>query len=223
MKGDGYMDNLNSHIQYKATDRFLCCDTDSVLACGVGIDNFNRPLRTDVNSVLATLPSASVQSQIGRLFSATFAEALTIESRGRLLIIENPADSGRIAYLDSVLGGITAIPGNQPLSYQTSLSFTLTRDNAIQGSPFEERNLNFGFPDNSGMNLFFSDGVPSGTTVAQSLQVFGQFSLDFRGKIIIPPGHNLGIQTYAGSLSEGNVNMRETVIWYELALPAEPK
>ncbi|MGE5606196.1 MAG: hypothetical protein ACM3YE_10970 [Bacteroidota bacterium] len=217
------MDNINSRIQSKATDRFLCCDTDSVLACGAGIDNFNHPIRTDANSVLATLPSASVQSQIGRLFSATFGEFLTPESRSRLLIIENPTDSGRIIYLDSVLGGITAIPGNQPLSYQTSLSFTLTRDNAIQGSPFEERNLNFGFPDNSGMNLFFSNGVHSGTIVAQSLQVFGQFSLDFRGKIIIPPGHNLGIQTFAGSLSEGNVNMRETVIWYELDLPAKPK
>ena len=218
------MDNTNSRIPSKSPDHFLCCDTDSVLVCGEGIDNVNHPVRTDVNSVLATLPSASVQSQIGRLFSAVFAEFLTPESRSRLLIIENPTDSGRIIYLDSVFGGITIIPANQPLSYQTSLSFTLTRDTAIQGSPFEERNLNFSFPDNSAMNLFFSNGVPSGgTIVAQSLQVFGQFSIDFAGKIIIPPGHNLGVQTFAGSLIEGSVNMRETVIWYELDLPAKPK
>ncbi len=50
-------------------ERCLSCETDSILTCGKGVDGVTRAIRTDVNNVLATLPSAGTHSQIGRLFS----------------------------------------------------------------------------------------------------------------------------------------------------------
>lgn len=202
-------------------NRTLSCETDSVQVCGQGIDGVTRNIRTDVNNVLATLPSASTQSQIGRLFSVSDFFTLNSALTTATFIISNPAGSGRIMYLDSVFGGNRIDPENQSLNYQSAITILISRD-ATPGTAVEaERNLNFGLPDNSAMSASFSNGF-SGTRVASTIQVVGHFSLDFAGKIIIPPGHSVGIGVFAFGLAGTNIIMNGelTAIWYELDQPA---
>ncbi|HWR43391.1 hypothetical protein [Sporomusa sp.] len=172
-----------------------------------------------MNNVLATLPSASTQSQIGRMFSNVLDTRL-LSGDSSSIVIANPIGSGRIMYLDSVFGGCRLDPVNQALSYESTTEVRIASDPTPSAGSFAS-NLNFGFPDNSAMivaHIFESIG---GFIVAGTTQVIGHFSLDFAGKIIIPPDHSLGVEvTVPGILSEGNaVQVRITVTWYELDEP----
>lgn len=205
-----------------ALSRSLSCDNDSVQICGLGIEGVTGTIRTDVNNILATVPSASTQSQIGRLFSTTLIDQLlSLEIPTLSLVITNPPSSGRIMYLDSVFGGSTffpANPANQNLSYQSALQINIHRD-ALPGVDQFERNLNFGFPDNSAMSASVVNGS-SGPVVASTVVVFGHFSLDSAGKIIIPPDHSVGISVNTLNVGNNVINVSLTVTWYELDEPA---
>lgn len=205
-------------------DRTLSCATDSVLTCGQGIDGVTRAIRTDVNNVLATLPSASTQSQIGRLFAANGALLLSSLTPGGSIIISNPLTSGRIMYIDSILGGSNISPlFTQNLSSAQPIEIIMRRDSAAGTTEASVRNLNYGFPDNSVMNGTLSTALGNGDVVAYATQTFGSLiSLDFSGKIIVPPGHSFSIDALLTGVLEPDtalVQVLLTVIWYELDIP----
>lgn len=199
-------------------NRTFSCATGSVLTCGQGIDGITRALRTDVSNMLAILPGASIQSQIGRTFGAALSFLPGAADRARIIIIVNPLGSGRVLYLNSVFGGSALSPGNQPLSHESAVTIQVVRDVPITGLAFAPLNYNLGFPNKSAMNAFVSTAA-AGAILAGTKQIFGHFSLEFTGEIVVPPGHNIGVQIFADGLSEGSpsiVDVQLTVNWYEL-------
>lgn len=206
-------------------ERCLSCETDSILTCGKGVDGVTRAIRTDVNNILATLPSAGTHSQIGRLFSIVDNGTVNANFPSGYIIITNPSDSGRIMYLDSVIGGGRLTPTGQELNYKGALGieiadvpvFEITEDLSIH-------NLNFGFPSNSAMMAGFNLTRPGGSVVFNMIQIVNPFRLNFEGKIIVPPGNTIaiGVKNYGLSLADPDSVFYEiTVIWYELDIPAD--
>lgn len=140
------------------------------------------------------------------------------------LTIQNPAESGKIMLLDSIFGGSTFLPANpinQPLNYRSAVQIIISRNAGISEFVLTPKNLNFGHPDNSAMNAFLTDSLGT-TEVFRAIEVLGPFSFNFAGKIIIPPGHNVGIHLVG--LNKVDVSDPTqcglTAIWYELDLPA---
>lgn len=206
-------------------NRSLSCENDSVRICGEGIDGITRTIRTDQHNVLTALPSASTQSQIGRLFSVAAQDVLfnTAFRNSFSILFDNPPGSGRIMYLDSLFGGTSLEPPNQPLNYESTIGITLVRDATITGNLVDaETNLNFGFPDDSVIRVFVTPTSPNfgGQMVAATREVTGHFFLDFAGRIIIPPGHRISLVLNVRTIIETtNVFAAFTITWYELDEP----
>jgi hypothetical protein len=206
------------------SQRCLSCETDSVQVCGEGIDGVTRTISTDRHNVLAILPGASAQSQIGRLFSVVsdFPD-ITAASNGRTIIITNPSTSGRIMYIDSISGGsVNRTQPDEPVTFEAALAIDIIRNAAAGNIPVVINSLNFAFPDNSAMSVTRVDSLASGSRVSMLTTAFGLFTLDIAGKIIVPPGRSIGVQLRAFNLEPPNTEVvlaRITVTWYELDIP----
>lgn len=195
--------------------RPLSCETDSVRICGQGIDGSTRTVRTDVNNVLATIPSASTQSQMGRLFSSSFITTLTEGNPNAQMVIDNPSDSGRIMYIDSVFGGNRITDISAP-NNRLPIEIFILQDPTPGPNPLDTRNLNYGSTEISAMTSTFAF-FAGGTFVAEKAVVLGSFDFNFEGAIIVPPGHSFGVQfSPGGSLTVSSIRVLVTVIWYEL-------
>lgn len=201
-------------------NRTLSCAADSVLTCGQDPIGVIRTMRTDENNVLATLPSASTQSQIGRLFSTETGFSTAVDATF-FVVITNPPGTGRIMYVDSVLGGSRLIPASPNVS-DAAIDITVHRD-AVPGSPgMIINNLNYGFPDNSAMIVTSASGGGGGAIISATTHALGYFSLDLAGKIIVPPGHSFSVEISPVGLPAqiaNGISISLTVIWYELDQP----
>lgn len=200
----------------------LSCENDSVTVCGEGIDGVIRTVRTDVNNVLGTLPSASVQSQIGRAFISQINVILDsqvgIEEFG--IIIRNPSDTNRIMYINELFGGTAASDPVSP-DERLAISISFRRDPPLGPGELEIRNLNFGFPDNSLMEATFTVDTVGGDTFALTSEEIGvSFKYDFAGVVIVPPDHSFGVRFLGLSnvLDLTNLQVFANVSWYELDL-----
>lgn len=138
--------------------------------------------------------------------------------------IQNPIGSGKIMLLDSILGGSTFLPANpsdQPLNYRSAIQIIISRGAGISEFVLTPKNLNFGLPDNSVMGAFLTNNLGT-TEITRAIEVLGPFSFNFAGKIIIPPGHNVGVHLVGINKVDASdpTQCALTVIWYELNLPA---
>ena len=127
-------------------------------------------------------------------------------------------------YVNRVFGGITLVPGAQPLNFKPALNVQIIRDplpGNIQRTP---RNLNYGFPDNSVMSSTVKQNSLTGTLMAETIQVLGHFSLEFLGEIIVPRGHSFGVGVFedidSGLGTNENIIVSLTITWFELDIPA---
>lgn len=200
----------------------LSCENDSVTVCGEGVDGVIRTVRTDVNNVLGTLPSASVQSQIGRAFISQIFVILDSQTGTEefAIIISNPSDSNRIMYINEVFGGTAASDPVSP-DERLAMSISFRRDPKPGPGTLEIRNLNFGFPADSMMEATFTVQSAGGDTIALTIEEIGvSFKYNFAGIVIVPPDHSFGVRFFGLSnvLNLTNVQVFANVSWYELDL-----
>lgn len=197
-------------------NRFLSCNTDSVSICGLGVDNIIRPIKTDVNNVLATLPSASTHSQIGQLYSLPVIFSVPTTVLG--ILFSNP--STRTMYLDRIMGGARALPVNQPRSYIENTGITILKNVTVldPGTPLFPTNLNTAFTDTPSVVVTESPGVGGGITIFRAIQLGEYASVDFDGRIVVAPNTNILI-FFAFDVPPagfGSAGYRGTITWYEL-------
>ncbi|MGI6092781.1 MAG: hypothetical protein GX348_05740 [Veillonellaceae bacterium] len=198
-------------------NRSLTCANDSIRVCGEGVDNRIRTLRTDMHNVTAALPSASTQSQIGRLFSVAGGFDLTESNRG--FILRNPANSGRLMYLHKIIGGNVLdqdVPTNNPgIRVAIRKNPTATVEVAA-----EERVLNLAFADGTSVVQTERANNILGTDLVLFINDEGRFSERFDGEIIVPPGQFIGVSMFLlNPAADVQLFADLTVIWYELDLP----
>lgn len=202
----------------------LNCNRDSVLVCGRNLDGFNQAVRTDRHNVLFALPAASAYSQLGRLFAVSSTGVLSQESGiSQFLFISNPANSGRIMYLNTVSGGGMLSPPEQPLSYESTLQITLIRNPEFEVTQtLAIHNLNFGSADTSAMMAGINTIQIGGDIVTVLYQNLHSFQLNFNGEVVLPPGSTMALHFVASGLFLGNPDslvFGATATWYEPDLP----
>lgn len=140
------------------------------------------------------------------------------------ITIQNPDLSGKILILDKVFGGTTFFPDNPanlPLNYSSAVQIIVSRDATLTNDPLPINSLIFGLPDDSAMRALFNTGV--GTTVTRAYQVAGLFNFDFAGRIIVLPGHTVGIHAAGANDTDlpDPTEVALTVTWFELDIPPE--
>ncbi|NLP37805.1 MAG: hypothetical protein GX357_09145 [Firmicutes bacterium] len=112
------------------TKRTLNCSTDSVGVCGLSVDDTTHQLiKTDMNRVVATLPSAGAHAQIGRLYS-TIVNVNTSGQITRQVLFNNTSE--RTMYLDKIIySSVVEFPLDTPLNYAQIATLTIIKNVTI--------------------------------------------------------------------------------------------
>ncbi len=204
-------------IEEKARNiRSLSCDRDRVGVCGLSVDESTlSPVKTDMHRVVATLPSASTHSQIGKLFGAVL-NIFTNSGINFQLLFNNP--STQTMYLDKIIFGSIVFPREIPQNYLESVLIRIRKNATIvdSGEPGVVVNLNTAFPDASSVVLTQNPTVTGGFTIF-NVRTLGYASIDFDGRIVVAPQTNLVVEHLFDDFPlDHSVNFRSTIIWYEL-------
>lgn len=200
------------------TKRTLNCSTDSVAVCGLSVDDTTHQLiKTDVNRVVATLPSGSTHAQIGRLYS-TIVNVNTSDQVTHQELFNNTSE--QTMYLDKIVySSIVDFPLDTPLNYAQIATITIIKNVTIldPGEPLTPTNLNTAFPNASSLSVGRNPNSLSGTAIFGIRPLGGFVSFDFDGRIVVPPNTNLVIQYFIqGPPQNLFVSLWSTIIWYEL-------
>lgn len=196
----------------------LTCGRDSVSVCGLSVDNSTHNLiKTDVNRVVATLPSASTHAQIGRLYSTILSFDNTSDLLRQILFNNT---SNQTMYLDKIISScVVTFPLNTPLNYVPSVTIVIIKNVGIvdPGAPVTPTNLNTAFTDASSLSVSTNPNAIGGTAIF-GMRTAGEFvTFDFDGRIVVPPNTNLIIQ-YLLHQPEDTFFLEfwSTITWYEL-------
>lgn len=212
------MDRKNSGKSFKDPGiRYLCCETDSVLACGKGVDDKKRPIQQDTHGTVSILPNAGTYSQEGLLFSVTGFIVIPNSGQFLALTFENPAANNKTMYLDNVSGGIfvNEVIGTRNNNEET-LNVVIAETTTTAGEQVTPVNYNLGasntstiivrrVPDFDLTGVLYSANYPT-----------GEFSKEIQGRIIVPPGHILLINIISRVRNINNALLDATVSWFEL-------
>lgn len=201
--------------------RNLNCDADTVGVCGLSVDdNTPEPIKTDQNRVVATISSASTHSQIGQLYS-TIVRTNTEENVNLQVLFRN--FSVQTMYLDQIFFTSTlTIPVATPQNYMTSVTITIIKNATVLavGTPVTPTNLNAAFSDASTLSVSTDPNTVSGSPVFSIRPIGNYLSIDFDGRIVVPPHSNIIVQfnldTLGNPPSPTNVDFWSTIVWYEL-------
>ncbi|KYZ75255.1 hypothetical protein AXX12_13935 [Anaerosporomusa subterranea] len=208
---------IENILMTSGPNRSLSCSNDSILICGRGVDDVIRTIKTDVHNVTATLPSASTHSQIGALFSLVTSLFVQGNSANFLFLFSNP--SSKTMYLDKIMVGSQVSPSATPLNYVESIRIRIIKNSIISdpGTPLFPTNLNAGFADTPSI-VVTQDPSSGGGTLIFDTRVLGEFtSIDFEGRIIVPPNTNILINSILVEPPAGlGVDLSITILWYEL-------
>lgn len=198
----------------------LNCRKDSVGACGLSVDDstHNR-IKTDMNRVLATLPSASTHAQIGRLYSV-IVNINTVDGSGLLRQILFNNTSNQTMYLDKIaFSSVVDFPLDTPFNYVQSVTITIIKNVVIidPGEPRTPANLNTAFADESALAVSQNPNSTGGSPIFAIRPLGDYSSLDFDGRIVVPPNTNLVIQYLLHEApNDFFLQFWSTVTWYEL-------
>jgi hypothetical protein len=192
----------------------LSCATDNVQVCGLGVDGVTRTVQQDTHGTVSTLPNASAYCQAGQLFSV-----IEFANESVVLVFENPATNTKTMYLENVSGGIEIDQGTTPLEYQSTLHVDIRTDPGAvsDGTAVTPVNRNLGSSNAS--TIIVNDSLSSQVSpsvLSLTNHPTGEFSLDFRGQIIVPPGRNLIVLVDADLASDFTGQVVTTVTWFEL-------
>jgi hypothetical protein len=191
--------------------RNLSCDTDSVRTCGQGIDGNIRVFQQDIFGSSSILPNSSAYSQIGRLFS--IADGITLPDTSVIYTFENPPTNNRTMYLVNVAGGIRRFQESVLLTMDVEIYKTTVLEVARELTPI---NRNLGSTVVSTLNVSEASDVEISTEyLSRTTHPSGEFSLDFYGNIIVPPGNTLAVEIRR-IFETGSGSHFNTITWFEI-------
>ena len=87
-------------------DRYLSCETDSVLTCGQFSPGILQTVATDREGNIVATPAATKHSQLGQLFGVSNDTVSVPVGQPLWLQLTNPANSGRVLHIEGIVGGI---------------------------------------------------------------------------------------------------------------------
>lgn len=208
---------IENYLMTGTPNYSLSCSNDSVLICGRGVDNVVRTIKTDAHNVTATLPSASTHSQTGQLFSLTTSLFVQDTSANFLFLFSNP--STKTMYLDKIMVGSKVIPTDTLRNYVESIRIRIIKNSLIAnlGTPLFPTNLNAGFPDTPSIVVTQNPSSGGGILIFDT-RVLGDYtSIDFDGRIVVPPNTNIIINFILVQPPTGlSVDLSLATTWYEL-------
>lgn len=122
-------------------------------------------------------------------------------------------------YLDQIYCGVIVSPLTDPVSYIGNVVIEINRDAtfADPGVPLTPNNLNFGFPDNSTIQVSTSPILMFGGTGIFTTNLLNEMAtLDLQGRIIVPPNHNLVIRFTRLSAPGPSVQIFANITYFEV-------
>lgn len=196
--------------------RELDCFTDSVLACGLGVDGVMRTIQQDIHGTTSTLPNSSAYCQAGRLFSVVFA-IRTSGATTEHIAFENASGNTRTMYLENVSIGVSIDDATVPRDYEETLTVDISRAASITpGLTLTPVNRNLGSAADSTLLVSNIDTFGALSSLAVTKHPTGECSLSFQGQIIVPPG-NILLVSASDNLAPGRTGtLAITVTWLEL-------
>ena len=156
-------------------------------------------------------------AQAGQFFSVTYNDDVSGSRTYHVLAFENLAINKKTMYLDSVLGGILITPTTTPRDdYQaTFIVYVFEGINLTGGTELLPENLNLGSSIEPDIIVYANPEIKTTRYFSMTNNPSGEYFFNFDGKIIVPPGHILGITADTGLLDAQGFIML-TVTWYEL-------
>ena len=167
------------------------------------------------DSRVTTCPAPIPYYQTGQLFSVSYQNNLSAyPNNSFVFVFENPATNTKTMYLESVLGGISHSPQSNP----PTLNFYLYKlESFTRTNIFTPQNLNFGSPVTSTVLVTLNPNNIRGVeTPIITNHPDGEFALYFNGKVIVPPGHNIGFEIVALQETNFRENASINITWYEV-------
>jgi len=206
------------------SQRSLSCETDSVKTCGQGVEGATHFIQTDTFGSSSVIPSPSAYSQIGRLFSYKDIVFYSDASPTFQILFRNPANNDRTMYLDKFICGITLSPQAQiPMHYECQLITHIHRDLTINnlGIAVPTTPLNVGFSGASStieVRAFVNTNFVLFKNLFINAQLNEMSTVNFKGRIILPPGHDLIFTFAANRIESANIILEQafTIMYYEL-------
>ncbi len=200
--------------------------TDCILVCGQEIDGLSRPVQVDAEGTVSILPNAATYAQAGRFFAVNSSLVLPTEGAFIAFTFENPVDNDQAMFLEQVAAGIfvnevvgTRVGNEETLELLVAqipqvrdVDTTLTPVNNLVGSPKSSTLLVRTVNDFDLGPVHFSAIYPS-----------GELTSDFRGRLILPPGHILLIMVIDRAQNISNALLIATVTWWERPLPKKER
>ena len=199
--------------------RYLDCKTDSILSCGKGIDGPTHPLQVDPEGAVSVLPNAAAYAQAGRLFSVEATTLLPRIGRFVAFTFENPAANDQVMYLEQVSAGIFVndVVGVR-VNNEETLNLVVEQTPQVQevDETLTPVNNLVGSPNTSTLLVRTVNDWSVGPVHFTSIYPGGELNQDFRGRIILPPGHILLISVSAPAMNISTGFITATVTRWEL-------
>lgn len=206
--------------------RYLDCKTDSILSCGKGIDGPTHPLQVDTEGAVSVLPNAAAYAQAGRLFSVEATTLLPRIGRFVAFTFENPAANDQVMYLEQVSAGIfiNDVVGVR-VNNEETLELTVAQTPQVQDVDETLTPVNnlVGSPKSSTLLVRTVNDFDLGPVHFSAIYPSGELTSDFRGRLILPPGHILLIMVIDRAQNISNALLIATVTWWERPLPKKER
>ncbi|MDF2927213.1 MAG: hypothetical protein K0R57_6127 [Paenibacillaceae bacterium] len=137
----------------------------------------------------------------GILYAANTSGSITA-AQNLLLQVTNPGGSGRTMYISRIAGSISI----------SGATLTVSRGGTFSGSAVTPVNYNFGSGSVSSMTSQRLAGTLGGSpaTLIASILSAGQFSSDYNGRIIVPPGSTISV-----AIGLGAATASANISWWE--------
>lgn len=205
--------------------RNLACETDHIKICGQGVEDLTHYFQTDTFGSSSDITIASSFSQIGRLYVLAVEIAFSAPSIAHILF-RNPADNNRTMYLDKYTSGIGIVNIGQqpqePMHYEceiiTHISLDLTA--TVNGFHLNGWPMNVGFSEISSIEIrgLIDAQLDINKELFLTRQLNEMITVDFAGRIILPPGHDFFFSLEAKNITTPfkSIDQSLTISFYEL-------
>lgn len=194
------------------SDRYLSCETDSVLTCGQFAPGILQTVATDREGNIVATPAATKHSQLGQLFGVSNDTVSVPVGQPLWLQITNPANSGRVLHIERTIGGINE--GTCEINLFQNAP-PLANSNTV---PITRRNWGSANTSSAVTTISANSGPVFVGLLQNTFHTAGYFELEFKGELVIPSAAtNQTFTLQIINVSPVTINADITIVWSETA------
>lgn len=193
-----------------AMDRYLSCETDSVLICGQFSPGILQTVATDMEANIVASPVATKHSQLGQLFGVSNDTASVPVGQPLWLQLTNPANSDIVLHIERIIGGINE--GACEINLYRNAP-PLANSNII---PVTNRNWGSANTSSAVATISANSGPVFVGLLQNTFHTAGYFELEFKGELVIPSAatdQTLTLQII--NVTPVTFNADITIVWSE--------